>query len=101
MLQIFTKGQVDCEKSMAPRQMAIKKSLMSMKKRVKEYSWEKKVRRSKAELAEMREEMKHKNEELARLLHQLVQRKQLIRSVARSNTWVNHFVEATIASWED
>ncbi|WRX28068.1 hypothetical protein QQP08_020558 [Theobroma cacao] len=92
---------------MAPRQMAsawnvpIKKSLVSMKKRVKVYSWKKKVRRSKAGLAEMRQEMKHRNEKLARLLHQLVQRKQLIRSVARSNTLINHFVEATIASWED
>ncbi|EOY14032.1 hypothetical protein QQP08_020552 [Theobroma cacao] len=92
---------------MAPRQMAskwnvpIKKSLMSLKKRVRVYSWKKGARRSKAELAAIREEMQHTNVELARLLHQLVQRKQLIRSVARSNTLVNHFVETTIASWED
>ena len=59
------------------------------------------MRSLKAELAELRAEMQPKNIELGRLHHELVQMKQLIRSVEKTNILANYFVDATVAIWKD
>ena len=119
------------------RKVLIKKSIVSLKKRVKVFSLkllalslqslvtytfcqnslyfalfnqflcyltkkkEKQVRRLKAELVELREEMQLWNLEVARFHHEIVQMKELVRSVAKSNSLVNYIVEATIAAGDD
>ena len=119
------------------QKVPIKKSLVSLKKRVKVFSLkllalslqslvtytfcqnslyfalfnqflcyltkkkEKQLRRLKAELFELREEMQLKNLKVARFHHEIVQMKELVRSVAKSNSLVNYIVEATVAAWDD